>query len=49
MVSCIRALEDGSALILLSDEIKLAAGLDDAVSKENRQVFYELFEREKTE
>jgi DNA polymerase-3 subunit delta len=49
MVSCIRNLEDGSALILLSDEIKLASGLEDAVSKENRQVFYELFEREKTE
>jgi DNA polymerase-3 subunit delta len=42
-------LEDGSALILISDEIKLATGLEDAVSKENRQVFYELFEREKTE
>jgi DNA polymerase-3 subunit delta len=49
LVSCIRALEDGSALILISDEIKLAAGLEDAVSKENRQVFYELFEREKAE
>jgi DNA polymerase-3 subunit delta len=49
LVSCICGMEDGSALILISDEIKLAAGLDDAVPKENRQVFYELFEREKTE
>jgi DNA polymerase-3 subunit delta len=49
LVSCIKTLEDGTALILLSDEIRLAAGLDDAVPKANRQVFYELFQREKTE
>jgi DNA polymerase-3 subunit delta len=49
LVSCIKNLEDGTALILLSDETRLAAGLDDAVPNINRQVFYELFEREKTE
>jgi DNA polymerase-3 subunit delta len=49
LVSCIKTLEDGTALILLSDELRLAAGLDDAVPKTNRQIFYELFEREKTE
>jgi DNA polymerase-3 subunit delta len=49
IVSCMRHIEDGTVLILVSDEIKLAAGLDDSVPKENRQVFYELFEREKTE
>ena len=38
--------EDGAALILLSDEIKLAAGFDSA--KANKQIFYELFENEKT-
>jgi len=36
-----------TALILLSDEIRLAAGFDNA--KANKQVFYEMFENEKTE
>ena len=49
LVSCIKSMEDDTALILLSDEIKLAPGLDEAVPKSNRQVFYEMFEREKTE
>jgi DNA polymerase III subunit delta len=48
LVSCIKNLEDNTALILLSDENRLSAGLDDAVPKTNKQVFYELFEREKT-
>jgi DNA polymerase III subunit delta len=52
LVSCIKNLENNTALILLSDENRLAAGLatglDDAVPKTNKQVFYELFEREKT-
>ncbi|MDR2952848.1 MAG: DNA polymerase III subunit delta, partial [Treponema sp.] len=49
LASCIREMEESQGLILLSDEIKLASGLEDAVPKENRQVFYELFEREKAE
>ncbi|MCL2067468.1 MAG: DNA polymerase III subunit delta [Treponema sp.] len=49
LVSCIKKAEEGTAVVLLSDEIKLASGFDDAVPKENRQVFYELFEREKKE
>ena len=49
LISCMKTMEDNTALVLLSDEIKLAPGLDDAVPKANRQVFYELFEREKTE
>ena len=48
-ISCIKNIEEGTTLILVSDELKLAAALDDSVPKENRQVFYELFEREKTE
>jgi DNA polymerase III subunit delta len=48
LVSCIKNLENNTALILLSDENRLAAGLDDAVPKTNKQIFYELFEREKT-
>jgi len=49
LVSCVKNLENNTALILLSDETRLASGLDDAVPKTNKQVFYELFEREKTE
>lgn len=49
LASCIKNLEPGTALILLSDEIRLSAGLEEAVPKANRQIFYELFEREKTE
>jgi len=49
LVSCIKNLEDDTALILLSDETRLAAGLDNAVPNNNRQIFYELFEREKAE
>ncbi len=49
LVSCIKNLGTDTALILLSDEIKLAAALDDSVPKANRQVFYEMFEKEKTE
>jgi DNA polymerase-3 subunit delta len=49
LVSCIKKMEESVSLILLSDEIRLAAGLDDAVPKNNRQIFYEMFEREKNE
>jgi len=48
-VSCINNMEENTSLILLSDEIRLTAALDDAVPKANRQIFYEMFEREKTE
>jgi len=49
LVSCIKSAKEPYALILLSDEIRLAAGLDDAVPKANKQIFYEMFEREKSE
>jgi DNA polymerase-3 subunit delta len=49
LASCIKNIEKNTSLILLSDEIRLAAGLDTAVPQANRQVFYELFEREKAE
>jgi len=49
LASCMRELDPDTTLILLSDEFKLAAGLDDCVPKENRAVFYELFENEKSE
>jgi len=49
LTSCMRELDPDTTLILLSDEFKLTAGLDDCVPKENRTVFYELFENEKSE
>jgi len=49
LVSCVKNMEENTSLILLSDEIRLASGLDDAVSKDKRQIFYEMFEREKNE
>ncbi|MDR1868378.1 MAG: DNA polymerase III subunit delta [Treponema sp.] len=49
IISSVKSMGKNSALILLSDENRLAAGLDDAVPKANKQIFYELFEREKAE
>ena len=49
LASCMENLEEDTALILISEETKLAAGLDNAVPKENRRIFYELFESEKSE
>jgi len=53
LTSCLKNMEENTALILLSDEYKLAAGLEDAclqgAPKANRQIFYELFEKEKHE
>jgi len=49
LVSCIDNLDENTSIIMLSDELKLAAALDDAVPKNNRKIFYELFEREKNE
>ncbi|MDR0502095.1 MAG: DNA polymerase III subunit delta [Treponema sp.] len=48
-VPAVSGQDDNTALILLSDEIKLPASLENAVPQKNRQVFYELFEREKNE
>ena len=49
IASCMEELEPGTALILVSDEFRLAAGLDESCPKENRKIFYELFEKEKNE
>ncbi|MCL2265623.1 MAG: DNA polymerase III subunit delta [Treponema sp.] len=49
LASCAKNLESGTSLIFLSDEIRLASGLDDCAPGSNRQVFYEMFEREKNE
>jgi DNA polymerase-3 subunit delta len=47
IASCIKTLEADTALLLVSDEIRLAPSLDNLCPKENRMVFYELFENEK--
>ena len=49
IASSITELETGTTLILVSDEFKLTAGLEDSCPKENRKIFYELFENEKSE
>ncbi|MCL2440717.1 MAG: DNA polymerase III subunit delta [Treponema sp.] len=50
----IREIDNNTALIFLSDETKLAVGLENAFQQtdipgNNRQIFYEMFEREKNE
>ena len=47
IASCMERLNSDSAMILISDELKLPAGIDDCCRKENRQVFYEMFENRK--
>ena len=49
LVSCINEMDPQTTLVMLSDELKLTSALDDSVPKNNRQIFYELFEREKNE
>ncbi|MDR2479353.1 MAG: DNA polymerase III subunit delta [Treponema sp.] len=49
LASCMRSLDEGTVVILISDDTKIAAGLNDAVPKDNRTIFWELFEREKPE
>jgi DNA polymerase-3 subunit delta len=49
VAECMEELEGETVLILSSDEFRLAAGLDDCVKKDNRKVFYELFEEQKGE
>jgi len=49
LASCMRELEPGTVLVLISEENRLAAGFDDLVPKDNRRIFYELFENEKNE
>jgi DNA polymerase-3 subunit delta len=49
LASCIKDIDKDSCLVLLSDELKLASALEAAVPVSNRQIFYEMFEREKNE
>ncbi|MDR2543059.1 MAG: DNA polymerase III subunit delta [Treponema sp.] len=47
LVSCINNIEENTLLFLLSDENRIEAGFDKINA--NRQVFYEMFERDKIE
>jgi DNA polymerase-3 subunit delta len=49
LASYITAPQEDTALILISEQTSLAKGLEDAAGRENRKVFYELFENQKTE
>jgi len=49
IASCMEELESDSVMILVSDEFKLAAGLDNCCPSANRKIFYEMFENQKTE
>jgi DNA polymerase-3 subunit delta len=49
IASCMKELESGTVMVLVSDEYKLAAGLDSSAPSENCKIFYELFESQKSE
>jgi len=49
LVSCLKNMEKTTCLILLSEEFKLNAALEEACKSANRRIFYEMFESEKNE
>ncbi|GHU81291.1 DNA polymerase III subunit delta [Spirochaetia bacterium] len=49
LVSCIGSPQEDAVLVLISDETKLDSRLENAVPKENKRIFWELFENRKTE
>jgi DNA polymerase-3 subunit delta len=49
LAACITSPREDTALVLISEQTSLAKGLEDAAGRENRKVFYELFENQKTE
>ncbi|MCL2192859.1 MAG: DNA polymerase III subunit delta [Treponema sp.] len=49
VASCMEELESDTVMILVSDELKLAAGIDNCCPGTNRKIFYEMFENQKTE
>ena len=46
---CIKHLESGTTLVLVSEETRVDKRIEDAVPKENKTIFWELFENKKTE
>jgi DNA polymerase-3 subunit delta len=49
LASCMASPQEDTVLILLSENTSLAKGLEDAAGRENRKIFYELFENQKIE
>jgi DNA polymerase-3 subunit delta len=49
LASYIASPQEDTALILISEETRLAKGLEDAVSKDKKTIFWELFENQKLE
>ena len=49
LASAVKRLLPGTTVVLISDETRLDKRIEDAVPKENRTVFWELFENKKTE
>ena len=49
IASCMKDLDSDTTMILVSDELKLDAGIDNSCPKENRKIFYEMFENKKSE
>jgi DNA polymerase-3 subunit delta len=49
LVSCLEKPGDGVTIILLSDETRLDKRIEDAVPRDRRRIFWELFENRKSE
>jgi len=49
LASAIQKLEAGTTLVLVSEETRLDKRIEDAVPKENKRIFWELFENKKSE
>jgi DNA polymerase-3 subunit delta len=49
LVSCIKRPPENTVIVLVSEEIKLDKRIEDAVPKEHKTIFWELFENKKTE
>jgi DNA polymerase-3 subunit delta len=49
LVSCIKRPPENTTIVLVSEEIKLDRRIEEAVPKEHKTIFWELFENKKTE
>jgi len=49
LASAIQKLEAGTTLVLVSEETRLDKRIEDSVPKENKRIFWELFENKKSE
>ncbi|MDR2702594.1 MAG: DNA polymerase III subunit delta [Spirochaetaceae bacterium] len=49
LASSVKNLDSGAVLVLVSDETRLDKRIEDVVPKENKRIFWELFENKKSE